>query len=146
MNSGMKKALDNLLTNKTLERTQLALKALRAYHRHEVWGMGHIPTEGPALIATNHSLATYDGFMLGSAVLEKTGRLVKGLGDRLLFELPLTRKFATQVGIVNAGPGRAREWHPAECGRPCAPPNSATRFNGRTAWVLPVWRARPRCP
>ncbi len=98
-----------LQTNKILERTKLALKALRAYHRHEVWGLGYLPKDGPAIIATNHSLATYDGLLLGQAIFERTGRLTKGLGDRRLFEIPLTRKIVSEVGLVNAGPQVARE-------------------------------------
>ena len=33
---------------------------IRRYHKHRVVGIKSIPKTGPAIIACNHSLATYD--------------------------------------------------------------------------------------
>lgn len=96
----MKNSLSN--PNKTLDRVEMALKALQIYHRHEVWGLSNIPQTGPAILALNHSLATYDGFLLGLSISQKTGRKIYGLGDRLLFKLPLLKDVVKEIGIVNA--------------------------------------------
>ncbi len=81
------------------------LHPLRTYHRHEVVGASHVPTEGPALLAVNHSLATYDAFLLGMGIHEETGRLPVGLGDDLLFRIPKVREFVTDIGLRPASPG-----------------------------------------
>lgn len=62
------------------------VNALRGYHTHQVYGMENIPKEGPAILASNHSLATYDLIMLYGAIYEQTGRMVRPLMDRLFSE------------------------------------------------------------
>lgn len=76
------------------------LRGLRAYHRHDVRGLEHVPRRGPALILFNHSLATYDALLLAHAIHRATGRFVRGLGDRLMFRLPILRRLARELGIV----------------------------------------------
>jgi 1-acyl-sn-glycerol-3-phosphate acyltransferase len=53
---------------------ELALRALRDYHRHELVGFENIPRTGPALIACNHSFATYDGWLMGIALKDRRSR------------------------------------------------------------------------
>ncbi len=103
---------DNRMSDKNypvLKNTQSFLNLLKIYHRHEVYGMNNIPKSGAGILITNHSLATYDGFMLGLAIYEKTGRLVKGLGDRLLFKLPVIREYVSKIGLYNASMSTAHE-------------------------------------
>jgi 1-acyl-sn-glycerol-3-phosphate acyltransferase len=76
-------------------------RRLKAYHDYEARGLEHLPRIGPALLVCNHSLATYDAFLLGAEILEKTGRQTKGLGDRALFRTPLLGRLSTHIGIVN---------------------------------------------
>ena len=57
------------LDSPVLKNTQSVLNALKIYHRHEVYGMNNVPKVGAAILITNHSLATYDGFMLGMTIL-----------------------------------------------------------------------------
>lgn len=83
------------------------LSGLARYHRHKVYGLEHIPAEGPALIAVNHSLATYDVGLLVLAVLNARGRMMRGLGDRSLFTTPGLRQVATRLGAVDADPDNA---------------------------------------
>jgi 1-acyl-sn-glycerol-3-phosphate acyltransferase len=73
--------------------------ALRLYHRHSVVGLDNIPRSGPAIMALNHSFATYDGFLLGMAIYQHTRRLPAGLGDKLIFKIPGLAYFAETVGI-----------------------------------------------
>lgn len=95
--------------NKTIEVFKNLLKPLRLYHRYEVRGLNHFPKEGRVIMAVHHSLATYDGFLLGLEIYEKKGRLPKGLGDDLLFKLPITKKWAPDIGLVPASHENARK-------------------------------------
>ena len=56
-------------------------------------GIDSFPESGPVLLVTNHSLATYDGFLLGLEILNTKGRLSRGLGDDLLFKIHTSKKF-----------------------------------------------------
>lgn len=87
-----------------LERARKLLLPLYRYHRFEISGLEHIPKEGPALLVVHHSLATYDGFLLGDAIFRGTGRLPRGLGDDRLFQIPGVRDVIRAVGIVPASP------------------------------------------
>ena len=87
-----------------IRRVVTVLRPLQRYHRHRVVGMEHIPTTGRALLVVHHTLATYDGFMLGLAVFEATGRPPRGLGDDMIFRTPLLRRGARAIGIVPASP------------------------------------------
>ena len=85
------------------------LKPLRLYHRYEVRGLEKFPKEGRLILAVHHSLATYDGFLLGLEIFEKKNRLPKGLGDDLLFKLPVTKDLAPEIGLVPASHENAKE-------------------------------------
>lgn len=89
------------------QRVATLLRALRRYHDHRVIGAEHVPAEGPALIATNHSLATYDSFLLALAIFEQNGRIPCGLADDLLFDVPGLRQVAMGLGMVPASPANA---------------------------------------
>ncbi|MFK7930566.1 MAG: lysophospholipid acyltransferase family protein [Myxococcota bacterium] len=86
-----------------------ALKGLSRYHRHRVYGLEHIPAQGPAIVAVNHSLVTYDVALLSLAHFERTGRLMRGLGDRSLFQTPFVREAAGRLGAIDADPAGALE-------------------------------------
>ena len=83
--------------------------ALARYHRHEVHGLENVPRTGPVLVAVNHSLATYDGLLLGMRVISDVGRIPTGLGDDRLFQTPALRRLVRSVGIVPAGHSTAEE-------------------------------------
>lgn len=87
-----------------LERARKVLLPLARYHRFQIFGLEHIPAKGAALLVVHHSLATYDGFLLGDAIYQGTGRLPRGLGDDRIFQIPGLRKIALALGIVPASP------------------------------------------
>lgn len=76
------------------------LQAARAYHRHSVEGLQHVPDEGRALIVVNHSLATYDIMLLLTAIQQDKGRQPRPLIDRLFFKIPYLGDLATLYGAV----------------------------------------------
>ena len=80
------------------------LRPLARYHRFELRGVEHVPRTGPCLLVVHHTLATYDGFLIGGAIWELTGRMPRGLGDDTIFRTPGLGPFASAVGIVPASP------------------------------------------
>ncbi len=92
-----------------IARFRALLRPLRRYHQHRVVGLEHLPAAGGFLLALNHSMATYDAFMLGLAIHEATGRLPTGLGDNLIFKLPGLADAARRAGIRPASPAHGIE-------------------------------------
>lgn len=86
-----------------------AFQWLRKYHQHEVVGLENIPKDGSGIIITNHSFASYDTFLLGTAIFELTGRIVRSLGDNLIFKIPYLNEAMSGMGMVAANMTTARE-------------------------------------
>ncbi len=76
------------------------LQMVRAYHRHETHGLQHIPGSGPAIIATNHSLATYDMLLLMLSVYEHSGRMPRSLIDRAFYVMPGLGELMERLGCI----------------------------------------------
>jgi 1-acyl-sn-glycerol-3-phosphate acyltransferase len=95
--------------NATQKVVQRILKTLAFYHRHSVKGLEYFPLEGPVILAVNHSLATYDGFLVGLQLFNHLGRLPKGLGDELLFRIPIVEQWCRDLGLYSASPTAAKE-------------------------------------
>ena len=89
-------------TDPALDRLAPLFQAIRRYHKHDVIGMEHVPAKGAALLVHNHTLSTYDNLLLGAAIYLAMGRLVHGLGDRLMFQIPLLAGFMRRIGFVEA--------------------------------------------
>ena len=96
-------------TRRAIQSMTPLMEALRRYHRHQVKGLDHIPDEGPAILAVHHSLATYDAFLFGHAVIRQTGRTLTGLGDDKLFAFPGIRRASSSVGLLPATPENGRQ-------------------------------------
>ncbi|MGM0564972.1 MAG: lysophospholipid acyltransferase family protein [Pseudomonadota bacterium] len=79
------------------------------YHRHSVVGGDNLPQSGRCLLVVNHSLATYDTFILSSWIHRHRGRLARSLGDNFWFKLPGFGEFAADVGAIRTRPDIARE-------------------------------------
>ena len=80
---------------------------LRAYHSHEVYGLDSIPNKGPAIIATNHSLATYDIMLLMAAVYLHNGRIPRSLIDRAFYVVPGLGILMERLGCIIGNPDNA---------------------------------------
>jgi 1-acyl-sn-glycerol-3-phosphate acyltransferase len=65
-------------------------------------GLEKVPREGAVLFVGNHTVfAVLDAPMLFMEIYEKTGRLVRALGDHLHFGLPLWRDLLRSFGTVD---------------------------------------------
>lgn len=95
---------DKTLSIGGVHRARRWIAPLRRYHRHQVFGLEHVPVHGPALLVINHSCATYDAFMLGIEVAVHNGRVPRGLGDDMIFRTPVIDELATTAGIQPASP------------------------------------------
>lgn len=83
---------------------------LARYHDYKVFGLKHIPEEGPAIIAVTHSLATYDISLLFHTIFESKGRFVRPLADHFFFRVPYLGEFIEDfVGAVEGNPANAEE-------------------------------------
>ena len=64
-------------------------------------GIEHVPREGAVLLTGNHTVyGVLDIPLLGLELYEKTGRLVRGLGDHVHFDLPIWRDLLHRFGGV----------------------------------------------
>ncbi len=95
--------------DRTIRRARRILAPLKRYHQHQVVGLEHIPRSGPVLLVLHHSLATYDGLLLGMTILDQVGRAPRGLGDNAIFRVPWLRGVARRAGIVPASPHAGAE-------------------------------------
>lgn len=74
---------------------------LARHHDYEVFGLEHVPESGPTLMVANHTLATYDAFLLGVHMLDRLGRTPRVLADRTIFRVPILGRVCTELGFVN---------------------------------------------
>jgi 1-acyl-sn-glycerol-3-phosphate acyltransferase len=73
------------------------------WFRVEVRGTENIPTDGGALVVSNHSgTVPVDGLMTMLAVHDTTGRFLRPLGADLVFKLPLVGGLARKGGATLA--------------------------------------------
>lgn len=109
MTASRTEKISSLSTSWTLRKFMnfdLALKllpiarALRAYHRHEVVGLDKIPTTGPVIVATSHSLATYDISLLMAAVFDHCRRFPRSLIDHTFYKFPYLGELMERAGCV----------------------------------------------
>ena len=73
------------------------------WFRLEVRGLENIPTEGGALVVSNHSgTVPVDGLMTMLAVHDRAGRFLRPLGADLVFKLPVVSSLARKSGATLA--------------------------------------------
>ena len=86
--------------SRTARSWQRAMRFLRRYHSYKVVGLETFPRSGPVLVASTHSLATYENFLLGSMTLDALGRKPYILADDLMFRNPTIGGMLRDIGIV----------------------------------------------
>ena len=75
------------------------------YFRVEVSGLSRLPTEGPALIVSNHAgLLPMDALMLAYSVRKShgSGRVIRCLLEDYYMRAPFISPFLTRIGMVRA--------------------------------------------
>ena len=84
------------------------LTTLKIYHKHQVHGLDRLPKKGPLIIASNHSLATYDMLLLMQEVYHHSGRFPRSLVDRLFYKVPKLGPIMERLGCVIGTANNAR--------------------------------------
>ena len=97
-----------------LDASYIVGDALSRYHEHRVVGLENIPATGRCIVAMNHSFVTYDVALLAVEIDRKANRNLRMLGDHAIFGNPLTRAYASSVGMFEGVPEIARTHLDAE--------------------------------
>ena len=92
-----------------LQKFHPIVKSIGSYHNHKVIGLEHIPEQGRAIIAFNHSLATYDIALLFLEIYDRLGRIARPLVDHLFFRVPFLGEIIEEIGCVDGFHNNAKK-------------------------------------
>lgn len=80
---------------------ELIVAPSRAWFSPRFYGLENFPAEGPVLLVGNHTLAGgTDAPVLAHEILIKRNRLVRGLAENVLIDVPGLRDVLQRLGIV----------------------------------------------
>ena len=85
------------------------LAGLRAYHDHSIVGAEYLPEKSSAIIAVNHSLASYDIALLMAGIYEHVSRIPRSLIDRLFYKVPGMGSLMESLGSLEGNHDNAVE-------------------------------------
>ncbi|UGT66393.1 acyltransferase family protein [Nocardia gipuzkoensis] len=89
------------LTDTDLRLIDTLLAPLRAWTSPRFYGLENIPADGPVLLVGNHNLlGGIDAPMLLPEVLRRRGRLIRGLAENVLINVPGVRHLLHHYGAV----------------------------------------------
>lgn len=89
------------LSDRDLTVMRAVLAPLRALARPLCFGLDNIPTEGPVLLAGNHTIyGMIDAPLMADAIISHTGRFPRGLAENAHYALPGWRDMLTWGGAV----------------------------------------------
>jgi 1-acyl-sn-glycerol-3-phosphate acyltransferase len=77
---------------------------LHQWFQPTIEGVENIPAEGGALLVTNHGNFGLDLAVLIGLIHERRGRVLRALGDRVVFATPFFRDFARDMGVIEGEP------------------------------------------
>lgn len=104
--SKMKPPIESELPNLPLI-AKVISKFGEIYNGFESQGEENIPSTSGALIVFYHGLMPLDAWYFGLQYYLKSGRLIRGLGDRWLFKTPLLKNLVRSVGALEGSPKTA---------------------------------------
>jgi 1-acyl-sn-glycerol-3-phosphate acyltransferase len=96
------------LDPRLIERFQRLATPMVRYFRTDVVGIEHLPWNQGCLCIGNHALWGIDSAVLLAAVHKSTGRMLRGLGDHILFKVPLLSEFFVRFGAVDGNQENAQ--------------------------------------
>ncbi len=77
---------------------------LHQWFQPTIEGVENIPAEEGALLVTNHGNFGLDLAVLIGLIHERAGRVLRSLGDRVVFATPFFRDLARDMGIIEGEP------------------------------------------
>ena len=90
-----------------LSRFRWLLERSADYFSYEVYGLENLPREGGGLLVSNHGTVAVDALLLIYRVYQETGRIIRGLGEHLLWRVPLLRIWLLRSGILDGNMNNA---------------------------------------
>jgi len=84
-----------------------SLSLIADYFHASLAGQEHIPSEGGALIVSNHALFALDTAVLGALLVRDVGRHPRFLADRKLWSVPGLRQVISAIGALPGDPKAA---------------------------------------
>jgi len=88
--------------------SELFMAAYRSWFRVEWEGLEHVPTEGGALLVSNHAgMMPVDGGVIAFGIEEELGREVYSLAHHGFWRFPFTGKLLNEIGGVVGHPENA---------------------------------------
>jgi 1-acyl-sn-glycerol-3-phosphate acyltransferase len=103
-----REALPPAPSAKSLAPVVKALAPMRRIVQPKVYGIEHVP-KGGALLVGNHTLYAVFDMILWTAELIERGIMVRGLGEHVLFKVPMARDLLKACGIVPGTRANMRE-------------------------------------
>jgi hypothetical protein len=97
------------MNKKLIEQASKIASLIGLYHRHSVDGLESIPQKGSAIIAVNHSLASYDIVLLNNSIYRRFGRIPRALVDRWFFKSQHIAKLMHELGALQGKPSDAKK-------------------------------------
>ncbi|WP_245677867.1 lysophospholipid acyltransferase family protein [Nocardia acidivorans] len=89
------------LTDMDRRAIELLVAPSRAWFSPRFYGLENFPLDGPVLLVGNHTLAGgTDAPLLAAEILAKHDRLVRGLAENVLIDVPVLRDALQRLGIV----------------------------------------------
>jgi putative phosphoserine phosphatase / 1-acylglycerol-3-phosphate O-acyltransferase len=82
---------------------QLVRPALFPYARFDIGGIDNVPTEGPLIVCGNHR--SYFDVAAMAMVIARTGRTVRFLGKKEVFDAPVVGQIASAMGGIRVDRG-----------------------------------------
>jgi 1-acyl-sn-glycerol-3-phosphate acyltransferase len=77
---------------------------LKQWFQPTLEGAENIPAEGGALLVSNHGNFGVDLLVLVALFHERLGRVLRSLGDRVVFATPIFRDLARTMGVIEGEP------------------------------------------
>ncbi|MBW1754786.1 MAG: acyltransferase family protein [Deltaproteobacteria bacterium] len=77
---------------------------LKQWFQPTLEGAENIPAEGGALLVSNHGNFGVDLLVLVTLFHERLGRVLRSLGDRVVFATPIFRDLARTMGVIEGEP------------------------------------------
>jgi len=76
----------------------------RVYFSPRFYGWENVDSSRPSLFVGNHTLFAIDYALMGTEIYCKKGIMLRPVGDRLHFKIPLWRNLLTKAGVIDGSP------------------------------------------
>ncbi len=90
-----------MIYNGNIELFFRAVDKIEKFQNYEIQNFEILLEQSTALIVSNHSFIAYDMLFLMNNYYKKTGKILRGVGDHLLFKIPIVKELFLSLGVVD---------------------------------------------